>query len=68
MKYIITEAGEVVVFSPTIGHDHMASCIGQKVRSAGFVNDKWTAYGESISLGIKSAPNDTEFIKRILSL
>ncbi len=74
-KYIIVD-GCAIVFSAAITHSDMAK--GMKVESAGFVvfrpvkdEDDWivkaTAFGESISLGIKSREIDSDLITRQIS-
>ncbi len=65
MKYIMLEHGPVI-FSEAYVHSEMAQ--GRRVLSAGFVNineeGKFYAYGESISLDIKSDPRDSDLINK----
>ena len=62
-KYIRTKYG-FILFSDHLMHDEilppMTDCI-----SAGFYHDG-ICFGESISLGIKSLPEDTEELKKWL--
>ena len=72
-KYIIFEGPlcqEVVIFSSVMTHSNVAICIGHEVVSAGFVefSEHPQAYGESVSLGIKSRPEDTARILRHLNI
>lgn len=60
----------IVIFSEQISHDIMASCFSDKIVSAGFVkldNDvKFgnVCYGESVSLRLKSIPEeDTKLLQ-----
>jgi hypothetical protein len=67
-KYVIVD-GNVIVFTPAIEHRSMVP-YGKNCTSAGFVQfykgvDSWgdevikaSAFGESISLGIKSNPEE----------
>jgi hypothetical protein len=77
-KYIIVD-GRVIVFCDALGHNDVARAFGYRpVESAGFVRfdigkDEWgdeavvaKAYGESISLGIKSREEDSDLITRQL--
>ena len=73
MKYVIADDTFAVVFNETISHDKVRC--GKYITSAGFCEIsvggfsddpivKVTAWGESISLGIKSRPDGAEIIKR----
>ena len=60
----------IVIFSEQISHDIMASCFSDKIVSAGFVklnNDvksENVCYGESVSLRLKSIPEeDTKLLQ-----
>lgn len=71
-KYIIAD-GSAIIFSAVIQHKDMARGMG-RIDGAGFVDfrtevDSWgetimkaVAYGESISLGIKSRPEEDSAI------
>ena len=75
-KYIKFEYGDFVVFPPVINHNDMARManrtgdVGAAV-SAGFVDTQdggeLHCFGESISIGIKSKPEDSEEINMKLS-
>ena len=66
---------EIFVFPKSVNHDCMAEVLGfiknktygnwergfRKPVSAGFTDGK-TCYGESLSLGIESRPQDTELL------
>lgn len=65
-KYVITEEGKLIIFGGGMQHS-----VYQKFYpvSAGFCHiyrNKFTAFGESVSLQIKSSPNDTEILTRKL--
>jgi hypothetical protein len=76
MKYIVflyKEQEQVIVFSKDVSHKDMSRIHtvhhGVIVQSAGFVvfnlkNETATAYGESISIGIKSRPVDSKVLTR----
>lgn len=60
----------IVIFSEQISHDIMASCFSDEIVSAGFVkldNDVKSGnvcYGESVSLRLKSIPEeDTKLLQ-----
>ena len=74
-KYIIVISHELevpIVFSKILQHNEVAG--GRKVVGAGFchlsidINDKrcWSVSGHSISLGIKSRPEDAEILNERL--
>lgn len=74
-KYIMTEAGPVL-FGSAITHKEAARSFS-KVLSAGFFTLSWnevdcrysvTCYGESVSLGIKSNPEDHKRIEQLFNL
>ena len=78
-KYIIYDddlLDVAVIFSNHIQHDSMAMTIGCKPISAGFVEIDGTkngepraiAFGESVSLGLKSRPQDSKIIQKMLHL
>jgi hypothetical protein len=70
MKYIITKGNQIVIFSSGFSHKEIANKIPDQVVSAGFINiggNKIECYGESISLGIKSRPEDTDIAIRRIS-
>jgi hypothetical protein len=73
-KYIITEHNEIIVFPELFQHSDFRHF---KPKSAGFIsfginkegNPSCSCYGESISLGLKSDPeNDTKIAKRQLNM
>lgn len=70
MKYIITEGGEVVMFSVKLMHSDVAQKLGLVPVSAGFVNafGQITVAGESSSLNIGSRPDDIEIIETQLMI
>lgn len=61
----------IVIFSEQISHDIMASCFSDEIVSAGFVkldNDVKSGnvcYGESVSLKLKSIPEEDNVLLRI---
>lgn len=70
-KYIIVEKHGIevpIVFCPILSHDRVAGI--RKVFGAGFcvIDDlnKWNVWGESISLKVKSRPEDAEILNRLL--
>jgi len=73
-KYIITESGNIVVFGPVFNHSDFKDF---NPISAGFItfgvnkegNPSCSCYGESISLKLKSNPDeDTTIAKRQLNM
>jgi hypothetical protein len=73
-KYIITNNNEIIVFSELLQHSAFAKF---NPVSAGFIsfgvnkegNPSCSCYGESISLGLKSNPEeDTKLAKRQLNM
>ena len=78
-KYIIYDDDLLdiaIVFPNHIQHNTMATMIGCKPISAGFVEIDGTkndepraiAFGESISLGLKSRPQDSKIIQKMLHM
>jgi hypothetical protein len=74
-KYIVVDnAGlkSMVIFGPEWQHDVVAKSLGRKVLSAGFIDiesDAVLAFGESVSLDIKSNPTiDTPLAAATLNL
>lgn len=74
-KYIITENG-AILFGDTLTHKEVAKSFS-KILSAGFFvlsrdeNEcrySVTVYGESVSLGIKSNPEDARKIEAIFNM
>lgn len=72
MKYIATRE-TIILFPKHHGHDEIAKDLNLKVIGAGFVLgldsgdiDKIECVGESVSLKIKSQPEDTEKLQRII--
>ncbi len=75
MKYIVVDNGlwdAPVIFDEGIQHFEMASNIHGEVISAGFVRftpNGLECYGESISLGLQSAPEiDSKMINKMLGV
>ncbi len=76
MKYICfkteTKIEEIITFPRTINHDDISfrcTHIGYVMRepiSAGFVSTEGDCYGKSITLNMKSRPEDTEILKKQL--
>ena len=70
MKYVIVD-GSIIVFSEAIRHSTFAS---MRPTSAGFIDIigfteyqvKFRCYGKSVSLGLKSAPEDSDLAERQL--
>jgi len=72
LKYVMIDDGIPIVFSDALVHADVASGFSKSmITGAGFVgkdaDGSFYAYGESLSLGIKSKPTDTKVIKRVLS-
>lgn len=69
MKYITTEAGEVIMFSKNLTHAVVAAQLGVVPVSAGFVKvyGQVLASGESETLKLKAQPGDNEMIEAHLS-
>ena len=77
MKYVVI-ADELhdqpYLFSYTLQHQEFVNRMGvdhSRVVSAGFVaviNNKFKAYGKSVSLGRASRPEDTDIINRMMGL
>lgn len=73
VKYVITKDKEIIVFSELFNHSDFRS---NNPISAGFIsfgvkdgNPTCSCYGESISLGLKSNPEeDTMIAKRQLNM
>lgn len=80
MKYIVFEEDgleDIVIFSKLVNHSDMASRIGKKVLGAGFVrlgmdtasdHIVGVCHGESISLNMKSRPEDSILLNRRLEV
>ena len=72
MKYIIVDNGQwdaPVIFDESTQHFTMAANTPGTVIAAGFVRfttDGLECYGQSISLGIKSRPEDTKLINKMI--
>ena len=74
LKYIAYDAPlaeEIVMFSPMISHENMATMMGlTEVLGAGFVrmseSGELMCYGSSFTLQVKSRPEDTDLLKRML--
>jgi hypothetical protein len=70
-KYIIVGDNTPIVFPETVTHSdmaHMVRICGQ-AKSAGFVytDEKgYHCYGESISLNLKSSPDDSKILNKYL--
>ena len=78
-KYIIYDDGltdVVIIFPNHIQHNSMAMMLGCEPISAGFVEIDGTrsdepraiAFGESVSLGLKSRPQDSKIIQEMLHM
>lgn len=76
-KYIIYDDGlndVAVIFPNHVNHNNMAMMLGCKPISAGFVEIDGTksddpqavAFGHSVSLGLKSRPEDSKIIQKML--
>lgn len=65
MKYIISDAGEVIIFSGTLKHKDIADKLGISAASAGFVAGvgQMVANGGSSSLGVSCKVEDCEKIE-----
>ncbi len=69
MKYIRTNENQIVIFSTYYSHSEIARKF-DGAKSAGFIVgigsgiDDLKCTGESVSLGIKSHPDDTEILLR----
>lgn len=69
MKYINFKDLGIIIFGDHIKHDAMKALIGKEVISAGtFIAapEEARCCGESISLGVKSKPEDTAWIKHFI--
>ena len=70
MKYITVKEDTIVklvIFSKTFVHSTMAKKVGLEVVGAGFISwDDKECFGESVSLDIKSHPNDTKLLRWML--
>lgn len=71
LKYILTKPGAFVIFHPVTAHNEMAKGLYGEPVSAGFCyletnesGDRPTikCFGESISMNLKSRPEDSEYI------
>jgi hypothetical protein len=76
LKYINFENLGIIIFEEHVEHAILASKMGDKPISAGFVSlpdkdecgNKASCYGESVSLNIKSRPlEDTNLLQRRLN-
>lgn len=67
MKYINFEHIGIVIFGNHIQHSDMKQLIGKEVISAGsFCASNAKCYGESISLMVRSQPEDTQWVKNFV--
>jgi hypothetical protein len=72
-KYVITKDRVIIVFPELLQHSEFRRF---EPISAGFIsfginkerNPSCSCYGESVSLGLKSLPEDTEIAKRQLNM
>ena len=65
MKYIIVTSHDIecaILFDEILSHTFVAD--DRKVISAGMCNQLGEAYGQSVTLKIKSRPEDTVIIKK----
>ena len=69
MKYIIIEAAgglpAAVLFHEALNHAAIAG--GRHVLGAGFCDANGNVWGESVSLGIKSARGDSDYVRQAIS-
>lgn len=68
MKYIIISQHDLemaIVFDEIIPHVFVAA--GRPVVSAGMCNQDGQAYGQSVTLALKSRPEDTGIIQRSMA-
>jgi len=66
MKYIRHGHLGIVLFSDAVTHSEVASQLGGKVLSAGFAHidaDNIQCHGESISLNLRSDPQDSTLLR-----
>ena len=76
MKYIIVDNGlynSVIIFDHIVKHNEMAQKMHaiESVVSAGFieiVDGKFQCYGRSVSLDIKSRPEDSDYINKFMGV
>lgn len=76
MKYIIYDTGlydAVIIFDHIAQHNQVAQKMYaiESVVSAGFVDivdGKFECYGKSISLDIKSRPEDSEYVNKFMGV
>lgn len=64
MKYIIVSQHDLemaIIFDEILSHRWVAN--DRPVVSAGMCNKQGVAWGESVTLGIKSRPQDTEILQ-----
>lgn len=64
IKYIKTASGQFILFPSSISHDKFENL---NPVSAGFVKiycNEIVCFGESLSLGLKSAPEDSQLATR----
>lgn len=68
-KYIVLDGRFPILFDAAFIHAEVASGFpGREVTSAGFFRLPQGAYGESLSLGVGSKPEDTKLIREHLAL
>lgn len=79
-KYITTNYGRMVVFSKDLSHKDIAEKLNVEVMSAGLISVHpykletgeiipiAKCYGESILLGVKAAPGDSEIANATLGM
>ena len=74
MKYVVHEgslATEIYLFPNFITHNNFAfnmNFSGEDIVGAGFVSSDLKCYGESVSLKVKSRPEDTALLRRMLRI
>lgn len=74
IKYIVFDTGlcHMIVVFPGVAQHRDFRDLPWEVVSAGFVKQlddgSWQCYGESISLGVKSRPEDTALANRQLGM
>lgn len=67
-KYLVFNETFPVLFFSGWSHESIAILLGplREVTSAGFIDEEGQAYGESVSLNIRSDPEDTILINMLL--
>lgn len=72
MKYIVIDDGMIecpIIFPNHINHASVAMCMVGTVLSAGFIRftvSGLECFGKSVSLKVKSRPEDTELVNKMI--